>query len=73
MLRSGQLHPDDVPNPDDEVYYKAVHGDSCHAAAAAAAGGPAAVDPEHDAGEEGNMGEPNHPLLPAAESCHQVH
>ncbi len=27
-LRSGQPHPNDVPGPDDEVYHKAVHGDS---------------------------------------------
>ena len=50
MLRSGQLHPDGVPNPDDNVYYKAVHRDSHHTATTAAAGGPAAVDPGHDAG-----------------------
>ncbi len=73
MLRSGQLHPDDVPNHDNEVYYEAVHGDSHHAATAAAAGGPTAVDLGHDAGEEGDMGEPDHPLLPAAESCCQAH
>ena len=73
MLRSGQPHPDDVPNPDDNVYYKAVHGDSCHAATAAAARGPAAVDPGYNAGEEGDTGEPDHPLLPVAELCHQAH
>ncbi len=66
-LRSGQPHPDDVPNPEDDIYYKAVHRDSHHVATTAAVGGPAAVDPGHDAGEENDMGKPDHPLLPAAE------
>ncbi len=72
-LRSGQLHPDDVPDPDNDVYYETVHRDSHHAATAAAAGGPAAADLGCDVREEGNTGKPNHPLLPVAESCCQAH
>ncbi len=71
-LRSRQPHPDDVPNPDDDMYYEAVHGDSHHAAATAAAGGATAADLGHNAGEEGDTGEPDHPLPPAAESYHQA-
>ena len=40
MLRSRQLHPDDVPDPDNDIYYKAVHRDSYHVATTAAAGEP---------------------------------
>ncbi len=73
MLRSRQPYPNDVPDPDDDVYYEAVHGDSHHVATAAAAGEPTAADLGCDAGEEGDTGKPDHPLLPAAELCCQVH
>ena len=72
-LRSGQPCPDYVPNPDDDAYYEAAFRDSHHAAAAAATGGPVARDPDHNAGGEGDAGEPDHPLPPAAELHHQVH
>ena len=72
-LLSGQPHPDDMPDPNNAVYYEAVHRDSCHAATTAAAREPAAADLGHDTREEDDMGKPNHPLPPAAKSHHQVH